>query len=191
MAHLNSPEADAPTPDDRALCRQRSASDRLGRGVAGGGGGRSASGRASKPSSCPIPSRARRARSARVHAAIAREVASRNRPFRKPVLILSGGETTVTLRAKGQGRPQQRIPARLRDRHRRLSTASMRWPPTRTASTARKTMPAPSPTARRWRACARRASTPRRCLPATMPGRRSMRSATCSCRGRPARMSTI
>jgi hydroxypyruvate reductase len=36
-----------------------------------------------------------------VHAAIAREVASRDRPFRKPVLILSGGETTVTLRAKG------------------------------------------------------------------------------------------
>lgn len=39
----------------------------------------------------------------RVHAAIAREVASRNRPFAKPVVILSGGETTVTLRAKGKG----------------------------------------------------------------------------------------
>lgn len=38
-----------------------------------------------------------------VHAAIAREVAVRNRPFQKPVLILSGGETTVTLRAKGKG----------------------------------------------------------------------------------------
>ncbi|TPJ33394.1 glycerate kinase [Mesorhizobium sp. B2-8-3] len=38
-----------------------------------------------------------------VHAAIAREVATRNRPFAKPVLILSGGETTVTLRAKGKG----------------------------------------------------------------------------------------
>lgn len=38
-----------------------------------------------------------------VHAAIAREVASRNRPFAKPVLILSGGETTVTLKAKGKG----------------------------------------------------------------------------------------
>ncbi|RWO60252.1 glycerate kinase [Mesorhizobium sp.] len=38
-----------------------------------------------------------------VHAAIAREVATRNRPFRKPVLVLSGGETTVTLRAKGKG----------------------------------------------------------------------------------------
>ncbi|NNH33532.1 glycerate kinase, partial [Rhizobium sp. SEMIA 4085] len=36
-----------------------------------------------------------------VHAAIAREVLGRNRPFEKPAVILSGGETTVTLRAKG------------------------------------------------------------------------------------------
>jgi glycerate 2-kinase len=36
-----------------------------------------------------------------VHAAIAREVALRDRPFAKPVLILSGGETTVTIREKG------------------------------------------------------------------------------------------
>ncbi len=40
---------------------------------------------------------------ATVHAALAREVASRGRPFPKPALILSGGETTVTLRAKGAG----------------------------------------------------------------------------------------
>lgn len=33
----------------------------------------------------------------RVHAAIAREVALRGRPFTAPVVILSGGETTVTL----------------------------------------------------------------------------------------------
>ena len=32
-----------------------------------------------------------------VHAAIAREVCLRNRPFQKPVVILSGGETTVTV----------------------------------------------------------------------------------------------
>lgn len=38
-----------------------------------------------------------------VHAAIAREVAGRDRPFAKPVVILSGGETTVTLRGKGRG----------------------------------------------------------------------------------------
>lgn len=36
-----------------------------------------------------------------VHAAIAREVATRNRPFEKPVVILSGGETTVTLTGDG------------------------------------------------------------------------------------------
>lgn len=38
---------------------------------------------------------------AHVHAAIAREVADRDRPFKKPVVILSGGETTVTIRGKG------------------------------------------------------------------------------------------
>lgn len=40
---------------------------------------------------------------AQVHAALAREVATRNRPFAKPVVLLSGGETTVTLRGKGRG----------------------------------------------------------------------------------------
>jgi glycerate 2-kinase len=39
----------------------------------------------------------------RVHAAITREVALRDRPFRRPVVILSGGETTVTLHGKGRG----------------------------------------------------------------------------------------
>ncbi len=38
-----------------------------------------------------------------VHAAIAREVAGRDRPFARPVVILSGGETTVTLRGDGKG----------------------------------------------------------------------------------------
>ncbi len=33
----------------------------------------------------------------RMHAAIAREVATRSRPFARPVVILSGGETTVTI----------------------------------------------------------------------------------------------
>jgi len=36
-----------------------------------------------------------------MHAAMAREIAQRNRPFRKPVVLLSGGETTVTLRGTG------------------------------------------------------------------------------------------
>ena len=36
-----------------------------------------------------------------VHAAMAREVRSKARPFEPPVVILSGGETTVTIRGKG------------------------------------------------------------------------------------------
>jgi hydroxypyruvate reductase len=40
---------------------------------------------------------------AKVHAALAREIATRNRPFARPHLLLSGGETTVTLRGKGRG----------------------------------------------------------------------------------------
>lgn len=38
---------------------------------------------------------------AKMHGAIAREVVGKNRPFSAPVVILSGGETTVTLRGKG------------------------------------------------------------------------------------------
>ncbi|HVY50373.1 MAG TPA: glycerate kinase [Devosia sp.] len=40
---------------------------------------------------------------ARVHAAIAREVRLRNRPFARPAILLSGGETTVTVRGRGKG----------------------------------------------------------------------------------------
>ncbi|MGR9244202.1 glycerate kinase type-2 family protein (plasmid) [Rhizobium leguminosarum] len=40
---------------------------------------------------------------AHVHAAITREVRLRNRPFTGPVVILSGGETTVTLKGRGKG----------------------------------------------------------------------------------------
>lgn len=39
-----------------------------------------------------------------VHAAIAREIATRDRPFAKPVVLLSGGETTVTLRGSSGGK---------------------------------------------------------------------------------------
>lgn len=38
-----------------------------------------------------------------VHAALAREVDLRNRPFARPALLLSGGETTVTVRGRGKG----------------------------------------------------------------------------------------
>lgn len=35
------------------------------------------------------------------HAALLREIAARDRPFARPVVLLSGGETTVTLRGEG------------------------------------------------------------------------------------------
>ena len=38
-----------------------------------------------------------------VHAALARQVARRGQPFAKPCVILSGGETTVTVRGNGRG----------------------------------------------------------------------------------------
>ncbi len=40
----------------------------------------------------------------RMHAALAREVALRHRPFDKPVVLLSGGETTVTISGKEYGK---------------------------------------------------------------------------------------
>jgi hydroxypyruvate reductase len=38
-----------------------------------------------------------------VMAALCKEIALRDRPFRRPALLLSGGETTVTVRGKGKG----------------------------------------------------------------------------------------
>jgi glycerate 2-kinase len=38
-----------------------------------------------------------------VHAAIARQIAQRGQPFGKPCVLLSGGETTVTVRGDGRG----------------------------------------------------------------------------------------
>ncbi|HHB80672.1 MAG TPA: DUF4147 domain-containing protein, partial [Aliiroseovarius sp.] len=40
---------------------------------------------------------------AKMHGAIAQEVLERARPFAAPVVLLSGGETTVTLRGQGRG----------------------------------------------------------------------------------------
>lgn len=40
---------------------------------------------------------------AKMHGAIAHEIASRARPFAPPILLLSGGETTVTLKGTGKG----------------------------------------------------------------------------------------
>jgi hydroxypyruvate reductase len=44
----------------------------------------------------------------KVHAALARAVAQRGQPFRRPCVILSGGETTVTVRKQAPGTPRGR-----------------------------------------------------------------------------------
>jgi glycerate 2-kinase len=44
----------------------------------------------------------------KVHAALARAVAQRGQPFRRPCVILSGGETTVTVRKLPEGMPRGR-----------------------------------------------------------------------------------
>jgi hydroxypyruvate reductase len=100
MAHLNSADAEAPLAKDRrfagnevhliasaAVSLEAAAAEAKRQGVE------------AVILSDSIEGEAREVGS--VHAALAREVALRNRPFKKPVLILSGGETTVTLRAKG------------------------------------------------------------------------------------------
>lgn len=44
----------------------------------------------------------------KVHAALARAVARRGQPFQRPCVILSGGETTVTVRKQPEGTPRGR-----------------------------------------------------------------------------------
>ncbi|WP_064683735.1 glycerate kinase type-2 family protein [Rhizobium bangladeshense] len=98
--HLNSPKADAPQPDDPVFSRHEHHI------IASAGVSLEAAATLAKSQKIEpaILSDAIEGESrdvALVHAAIAREVLGRNRPFSKPVVILSGGETTVTLRAKG------------------------------------------------------------------------------------------
>ncbi|MDN2582029.1 glycerate kinase [Aquibium sp. ELW1220] len=102
MAHLASPEADAPLPDDPRFAGNEvhviaSAAVSLEAAAAAA----RAQGLEAVILSDAIEGEAREVGG--VHAAIAREVAARNRPFAKPVVILSGGETTVTLRGAGKG----------------------------------------------------------------------------------------
>lgn len=103
MQHLRSEHASAPKPDHPAFANQRhhiiaSASVSL----------EAAAARAREQGieavilSDAIEGEARDI--GRMHAAIARETALRNRPFRKPVVILSGGETTVTISGDGYGK---------------------------------------------------------------------------------------
>ncbi len=102
MRHLQSADADAPRPDDPRLARNAvhviaSAAISLEAAAAEA----KSQGVEAVILSDAMEGEARDV--ARVHAAIAREVALRGRPFARPVCILSGGETTVTLGA-GSGR---------------------------------------------------------------------------------------
>ncbi|MER8675968.1 glycerate kinase [Mesorhizobium sp. M0037] len=103
MAHINSPEADGPDLDDQRFSRNEVHL------IASAGVSLEAAAAEAKRQgieavilSDSIEGEAREVGG--VHAAIAREVATRNRPFKKRVLILSGGETTVTLRAPVDGK---------------------------------------------------------------------------------------
>jgi hydroxypyruvate reductase len=100
MRHLNSLEADAPKPDDPRFSRNEvhiiaSAAKSLETAAAEA----KRHGVEAVILSDAIEGEAREVGG--VHAAIAREIAARNRPFAKPVVLLSGGETTVTIRGPG------------------------------------------------------------------------------------------
>lgn len=128
---------------------------------------------------------------AHVHAAIAREVAERDRPFKSPWSFCRAAKRPSPSAApavKAGATANFFCPSRS------ISTVmpiSTRLPPIRMALTGRKIMPEPLPMAALFHGCkslarmAWRGSTP------MMPGRLSMRLAICSCRGRPEPMSMI
>lgn len=102
MAHMASPAADAPDPkhpsfgrDEHYIVASASKSLEAAVGVA------EKAGIAAHILSDAIEGEAREA--ARTQAAIVKEILNRDRPFTKPALLLSGGETTVTLKGNGRG----------------------------------------------------------------------------------------
>jgi glycerate 2-kinase len=102
MAHIATSEADAPSPADIRFARNEV------HVIASAGVSLEAAAVAARMAgieaailSDAIEGEAREA--AHVHAAIAREILNRNRPFTKPIVLFSGGETTVTLTGKGKG----------------------------------------------------------------------------------------
>jgi len=100
MRHLNSTAADAPDPDDpRFAGNEVQIIASAARSLEAAAEVVRKAGLEAVILSDAVEGEAREV--AKVHAAIAREVAAKNRPFAKPVAILSGGETTVTLRGKG------------------------------------------------------------------------------------------
>ncbi|CDN50749.1 glycerate kinase type-2 family protein [Neorhizobium galegae] len=99
-AHLNSPAADAPEPNDPAFAHhEHFVIASAGVSLEAAAAVARAHGVTPYILSDSVEGEARDV--ALVHAALAREVSLRDRPFAKPAVLLSGGETTVTLRAKG------------------------------------------------------------------------------------------
>jgi hydroxypyruvate reductase len=102
MAHMEKAEADAPRTDDPRFARNEVHL------IASAGVSLEAAAETARKAgieaailSDAIEGEAREA--AHMHAAIAREILHRDRPFTKPIVLLSGGETTVTLTGKGKG----------------------------------------------------------------------------------------
>ncbi|TXR46375.1 glycerate kinase type-2 family protein [Phyllobacterium endophyticum] len=102
LAHLHSGNADAPKPSDAVFASHEH------RVIASAGVSLEAAAKEARSMgveavilSDAVEGEAREV--AHVHAALAKHVLARNQPFRKPVVILSGGETTVTVRGKGKG----------------------------------------------------------------------------------------
>jgi glycerate 2-kinase len=100
LAHMATADADAPAPDDARFARNRV------HVIASAAVSLDAAAEAARDIgleavilSDAIEGEARDIGA--MHAAIAREVATRGRPFGRPILMLSGGETTVTLRGDG------------------------------------------------------------------------------------------
>jgi hydroxypyruvate reductase len=102
LRHIEGGDCAAPSPDDPAFARAEArvvASARLSLEAAAAAA--EARGVRAAILSDSIEGEAREA--ARVLGAVARETALRGRPFAPPVVLLSGGETTVTLRGRGRG----------------------------------------------------------------------------------------
>jgi len=100
LAHLRSPEADAPSPDDaRFALNEHHVVASAGVSLEAAARVASAEGFTPCILSDSIEGESRDV--ALVHAALAREIATKGRPFDRPAVLLSGGETTVTLRGEG------------------------------------------------------------------------------------------
>ena len=102
MAHLNSSDADAPMPD-APVFENHSVQVIASAAISLTAAARAAETRDVTAAilSDAIEGEARDI--GRMHGAIARQIALTNAPFQRPVVLLSGGETTVTVRAKGRG----------------------------------------------------------------------------------------